>query len=339
MPVQYSSIVVEHNATRQSAGIFDISHMGRLRFSGPQAAALLDRLATRRASKLAPGQIQYALVTNDAGGILDDVLIYRLANAAGETYYLMVVNASNREKIVAWIESRRGSENVDFVDATRDWAMIAIQGPRALELAQPLVEADIAAMKYYTGAETRIAGHGGIVSRTGYTGEDGCELIVGSAAASGVWEQLVAAGATPAGLGCRDTLRLEAAMPLYGHELSEEVNPIQAGLGFAVELEGASFPGAEALRQAKHVKQPVRVGLEVSGKRVPRENFPILDPSTSRQVGFVTSGTFSPTFEKSLAMGYVETEYSAPGVELAIDVRGRNESARVVKLPFYKRKR
>jgi aminomethyltransferase len=340
MPVQYTSIVAEHNATRTGAGLFDISHMGRLRFSGPDAAHWIDRLVTRRASKLGPGQIVYALATNSQGGILDDVLVYRLSDLGGAPYYLMVVNASNREKIVAWINSHRGSEDATFDDVTQQWAMIAIQGPRAIELAAPLVEANIAGMKYYHGAETRIAGHGGIASRTGYTGEDGCELIVGSAIAPQVWTQLIAAGAAPAGLGCRDTLRLEAGMPLYGHELSEEINPFQAGLGFAVDLEGAQFPGADVLAHARDDRtQPVRVGLELTGKRVPREDFAILEPANARQVGFVSSGTFSPTFEKPLAMGYVEPPYSAPGTELLIDIRGRNEAARVVKLPFYRRPR
>lgn len=340
MPVQYSSIVTEHNATRNAAGLFDISHMGRLRFSGPEAAAWLDRLITRRASKLTPGQIAYALATNGEGGILDDVLVYRLADATGQTYYLLVVNASNREKIVAWVHAHRGSEDAHCADVTHDWAMIAIQGPRAIELAQPLVEADLTGMKYYTGHESRIGGHGGIVSRTGYTGEDGCELIVGAGMVNDIWQRLIDAGAAPAGLGCRDTLRLEAGMPLYGHELSEEVNPFQAGLGFAVDLTDAKFPGVAVLEQAKHdLTQPVRVGLQLAGKRVPREDYPILSSDDQRQIGFVTSGTFSPTLERPIAMGYVERAFAAPGSATLIDIRGRHEPAQVVKLPFYKRPR
>ncbi|HVW36126.1 MAG TPA: glycine cleavage T C-terminal barrel domain-containing protein, partial [Pirellulales bacterium] len=223
-----------------------------------------------------------------------------------------------------------------LTDVTRDWAMIAVQGPRALELAQPLVEAELASMKYYTGCETRIAGHGGIVSRTGYTGEDGCELIVGSQAAPGVWQQLIDAGATPAGLGCRDTLRLEAAMPLYGHELTEYINPFQAGLAFAVDLEGREFTGREALAAiVGNPKLPHRVGIELAGKRVPREGYPVL--FQGRRTGEITSGTFSPTLEKPIAMAYVEPAAAAPGTEVAVDIRGRQEPGRVVALPFYKR--
>ena len=339
MPVQYTSIVAEHHATRTGVGLFDISHMGRLRFDGPGAAVFLDHLLTRRVTDQAPGQIRYALVTNEQGGILDDVLVYHLQDAAGGSYWLLVVNASNREKIVDWILPRLVSvENVRFTDATADCAMLAVQGPRALELAQPLVDVDLAAMKYYTGAETRIAGHRGIASRTGYTGEDGCELIVGAKAVLSVWESLVRGGAVPAGLGCRDTLRLEAAMPLYGHELSEETDPFAAGLDFAVDLEGRSFPGRDALVRAKaDTGRPQRVGLELAGPRLPRAGFDVF--ADDRQIGRTTSGTFSPTLEKPIAMAFVEREFAAPGTQVAIDIRGRQEPARVVKLPFYRRGR
>ena len=337
MPVQYASITAEHQATRTAAGLFDISHMGRLRFDGDDAPAFLDRLVTRRVADLKPGRIRYALVTNEAGGILDDVLVYHLRDAAERSYFLVVVNASNREKILRWLAPRLAAErDVHLTDVTRDWAMIAVQGPRALSLVQPLVDVELAAMKYYTGREALIAGHGGIVSRTGYTGEDGCELIVGSQAAPGVWQRLIDAGATPAGLGCRDTLRLEAAMPLYGHELTENINPYQAGLAFAVDLEDREFTGQAALATfAADPKLPRRVGLELAGKRVPRENYPVL--LQGRRVGEITSGTFSPTLEKPIAMAYVAPEAVAPGTELAVDVRGRAEPARVVPLPFYRR--
>jgi aminomethyltransferase len=339
MPVQYSSIVAEHTATRTAAALFDISHMGRLRFDGAGAQAFLNGLVTRRTDDQKAGRIRYGLVTDESGGILDDVLVYHLTDAGGGSYWLMVVNASNREKIVDWIEPRvEQADDVAFTDATFDWAMIAVQGPRALALTQPLVEQPLAAMKYYTGAETRIAGHGGIVSRTGYTGEDGVELIVGAAAAPRIWESLVAAGATPAGLGCRDTLRLEAAMPLYGHELSEHIDPLTAGLDFAVDLEGRSFPGRDELRQiAARGLAKRRIGLEMLGPRLPREGFDIYSGET--HVGQTTSGTFSPTLGKPIAMGYVDASCAAPGTALTIDIRGRREPATVVELPFYRRKR
>lgn len=337
MPVQYSSIVAEHQATRTAVGLFDVSHMGRLRFDGPGAADFLNGLTTRRVGDLKPGRVRYSLLTNESGGILDDVLVYRLADAAGQPYYLMVVNASNRQKVVQWIEPRLAdAPHVQFTDVTHDWAMIAAQGPKALSAAQPLVELDLSRLKYYQAAETRIAGHGGIASRTGYTGEDGCELIVGSAAAPAVWEALVAAGGTAAGLGARDTLRLEAAMPLYGHELSEETNPYQAGLAFAVDLDGRAFPGRDALARLKDDgRLPRRVGLQLEGKRPAREGHLILDEN--RRIGAVTSGTLSPTLGRPIAMGYVEPQSAAIGRTLQIDVRGQMLPAKVVELPFYHR--
>lgn len=345
MPVQYSSIVAEHTATRTAAGLFDISHMGRLRFNARDAAGrgaveFLDRLVTRRVRDQQPGQVRYALVTNDAGGILDDVLVYHLVDAAGGSYYLLVVNAGNRLKILDWLAPRlAAAPDVRMTDCTESWAMLAVQGPAALEIAAPLVEAPLDKLGYYTAVETRILGHGGIASRTGYTGEDGCELIVGAAAAAELWQRLVEVGGprglVPCGLGARDTLRLEAAMPLYGHELSESIQPFQAGLGFAVHLDH-EFPGRDALARAKaDAAAPRRVGLQLAGKRVPREGYPIL--AGTRPVGHVTSGTFSPTFQRPLAMGYVEPACSAPGSELVIDIRGHQEPAVVVPLPFYRR--
>jgi aminomethyltransferase len=337
MPVQYASIVAEHQATRTSVGLFDVSHMGRLRFDGSAAGSFLDGVTTRSVRDLKPGRVRYSLVTNESGGILDDVLVYRLADAADHSYYLMVVNASNREKILDWLKPRlEGAADVTLTDVTLDWAMIAVQGPNALQVAQPLVEADLARLKYYQACETRIAGHGGIASRTGYTGEDGCELIVGAAAAPAVWQALIAAGSTAAGLGARDTLRLEAAMPLYGHELSEECNPYQAGLAFAVDLDGRSFPGSVALARAKDdPRLPRRIGLTVEGKRPAREGNTILHQGCV--VGRVTSGTLSPTLGRPIAMGYVEPQLAVPGEGLQVDVRGQTLVARAVELPFYHR--
>ncbi len=348
MPVQYRSIVAEHQATRQAAGLFDISHMGRIRFDGPGAAEYLDSLVTRSVPKIKPGQVRYSLMTNDQGGVLDDVLVYHLQDAAETSYYLLVVNASNRPKIIRWLGQHREPEGVTVTDLTTSWAMIAVQGPLALSLLQPLVERPLASMKYYTAAETRIAGHGGIVSRTGYTGEDGCELILGNRAAVGAWEQLLDTGqnqgALPAGLGARDTLRLEAGMPLYGHELNEDVNPYMAGLGFAVDLEGAVFPGQSALRKISvDAQQPRLIGLTLAGRRPAREGYAVLLPGKQGQpatpVGHVTSGTFSPTLDHPIAMALVAPQAASEGGELAVDVRGQTILAKVVPLPFYKRAR
>lgn len=341
MPVQYGSIVAEHQATRTAAGLFDVSHMGRLRLDGGGAAAFLDRICTRKVVGQGPGKIRYSLVCNESGGILDDVLVYHLQATRGGLYHLVVVNASNREKIVAWLKSRlQASDDVRLTDRTVETAMIAVQGPAALRCVEPLVGADIGGLGYYTGTETTICGQPGIVSRTGYTGEDGCELIVPAAAAVEVWEKVLAhgkdAGAMAAGLGARDTLRLEAAMPLYGHELNEQINPLQAGLAFAVNLDGREFIGRSALVAAKQNKeQPVRIGLELAGRRAAREHYAVV--ASGRPVGEVTSGTFSPTLQKPIAMAYVPPEFAEPGTELSVDIRGSAEAARVVPLPFYKR--
>ena len=352
MPVQYSSILEEHRAIRSAAGLADISHMGRLRFEGPGAAVFLAELLTRRVADMELGQIRYSLVTNDAGGILDDVLVGYYHNSHGQPFFMVVVNAGNRAKIVDWVaahlprqRAERPGHEIIWNDVSRLWAMFAVQGPRSVELLQPFIDVDLQSMRYYRGAQGLILHpsaqrQGCIVSRTGYTGEDGFELSLGAGIAQGVWEALMehgrSFGAVPAGLGARDTLRLEAGMPLYGHELSEEINPFQADLGFACHLVGYDFPGRDALLKIKN--QPltkVRIGLEMPGKRAARHGCPIL--ADGRQVGEVTSGSYSPTLEKAIAMGYVAPTFATPGQELSIDIRGRQESARVVELPFYQR--
>lgn len=353
MPVHYTSIIDEHQATRSACGVTDISHMGRLRFEGPGAEVFLAELLTRRVGDLKLGQIRYSLVTNDAGGILDDVLVGLYHNAYGQPFYMVVVNASNREKIVRWVRehlpperANRPGEEVIFSDLTRLWAMFAIQGPRAVEVLQPLIDHDLESMRYYKGVQVRILHpaaqrEGGIISRTGYTGEDGFELAVGVEIAEGVWKAILEVGkdhgATPTGIGCRDTLRLEAGMPLYGHELSEEINPFEAGLGYACHLVGYDYPGRDALREIE--SQPLvrtRVGLELEGRRAARQGDSIL--ADGEAVGVVTSGSFAPTLGKVVAMGFVRPEQAVLGTALQVDVRGRQEPARVVKLPFYSRK-
>jgi len=342
MPVQYSSIVAEHQATRTGLGLFDVSHMGRIRFDGPGAGAFLDSLVTRRVIDMKPGQVRYGLMTNESGGALDDVLVYRLTGATGD-YHVLVVNASNREKIVAWMQAHLPAQpDFKYVDMTVPWAMIAIQGPHALDAVQPLVEADLRAMKYYSAVETNVAGRTGIVSRTGYTGEDGCEVMIDADVAIPFWETVLrngsANGAMAAGLGCRDTLRLEAAMPLYGHELNETISPLTAGLDFAVNLDGRNFVGRDALVREKAAPPALlRIGLQLDGKRVPREGYAVLQDGA--QVGSVTSGTFSPTLDRPIAMAYVKPTAGAIGTSLAVDLRGQATPAVVAPLPFYKRKK
>jgi aminomethyltransferase len=342
MPVQYKSIVEEHHATRTASGVFDVSHMGRIRFDGPGAAGFLDRLLTRKVVGMEPGRIRYSLVCNEAGGILDDVLVYHLQEHGGGLYHLLVVNAGNRDKILKWLCSQmKRSDDVVFTDRTIETAMIAIQGPSAPRIMEPLVGADVGGLPYYTGRETTICGHPGIVSRTGYTGEDGCEIIVPEAAAAEIWERIFVSGkdqgVAAVGLGARDTLRLEAAMPLYGHELSEQTNPFQAGLAFAVNLDERDFVGKGAIATMKDKpSQLVRVGLALEGKRAAREHYKVL--SAGETIGEITSGTFSPTLQQPIAMAYVPPAYAKLGTELAVDIRGTAEPAKVVPLPFYKRK-
>jgi aminomethyltransferase len=357
MPVQYTSIAAEHNATRNAVGVFDISHMGRLQFFGANVPEFLDSVVTRRVVDMKRYQVRYALVCNEEGGILDDVLLY--AGLPQEGAFSMVVNASNREKIVDWLNRQqreflsRLSEKPyhSFGDSTFDMAMIAIQGPKALEILQPFFVGyettpalDLATLRYYHfalgwfGSETD--NHTVAVSRTGYTGEDGFEFMCNSEEAADIWTQVIVAaeraGGMAAGLGARDTLRLEAAMPLYGHELSESINPFQAGLGFAVNLEGRDFFGRDALaRFAADKNQPVRIGLELEGKRVPRQGCAVLQDN--RTVGEVTSGTFSPTLDRPIAMAYVRPTAQAVGTGLSVDIRGTHHPATVVPLPFYKR--
>ncbi len=340
MPVQFTSIIEEHTATRTAAGLFDISHMGRLEFTGAGALALLDRIVTRRVVHLKPGGIRYALATNQQGGILDDVLVYHLQRCDGSTRVLMVVNAANREKMVRWIETQRGDDDTTLTDLTSETAMIAVQGPAAVALVDPMLDVSLAKMKYYGGTIARLEDFEVVVSRTGYTGEDGCELWVPAGKAIDVWQRLLDdghdVGTVPVGLAARDTLRLEAAMPLYGHELSEQIHPFQAGLQFAVQLDRHDFVGHDALVVAKQdTTCPVRVGLTLEGRRVPREHYRLLDHGTD--IGEVTSGTFSPTLGRPIAMGYVPPRLRTPGTVLEIDVRGRHLPATVVELPFYTR--
>ncbi len=336
MPIQYTTITEEHQAVRTAAGLFDISHMGRLTFEGPDALDLLQLLDTNDLATMKPGQVRYGLVCNEQGGIRDDVLVYRL-----EPFWLMVVNASNRQKILDWIAQQRGSRGLTVTDQTFDWAMLAVQGPRAAEVGGKLWPS-LPRLKYYYAELVGPRNKPWILSRTGYTGEDGFEIILPKGQLHELLSQLETAGREiqldlkPCGLGARDTLRLEAGMPLYGHELSEEIDPFQAGVGWAVKLDKGDFLGRTALlrrRQDSTLSQ--RVGLEIDGKRIAREGAAVL--RDGRAVGRVCSGTFGPTVNKAIAMGYVEPAVAASGGACDVDIRGKTASARMVSLPFYRR--
>jgi aminomethyltransferase len=342
MPIQYSSIVAEHTATRTAAGLFDISHMGRLRFEGPRAHELLDHLLTRSVADMKTGQVRYSLMCNEEGGILDDVLVSCLETPSGRQFFLLVVNAGNHAKITKWIQPHVADyPDVNYHDATPDTAMIAVQGPKATAIAAKLLPKKILELRYYRGLVTEQFGKPCIVSRTGYTGEDGFELIVRAEDAQRVWENLLLAGReegiAPVGLGARDTLRLEAGMPLYGHELSEDIDPYQAGLAFAVNLTDRQFIGSEVLyRKSQDTQLATRVGVVLEGRRVAREGAELFD-NDSRRVGQVTSGTFSPTLEKPIAMAYVAPSMAVVGTSLDVDIRGSRVAGKVVPLPFYTR--
>ncbi len=336
MPIQYTTISEEHRAVRTGVGLFDISHMGRLTFDGPGAPDWLERVTTNHVARLAPDEIQYSLLANDGGGVIDDVLVY-----GGPSAFTLVCNASNRERVVAQFERHRAGIDATLIDRTLDTAMIAVQGPAALATLQPLSGVPLESMKYYRSTAGRVLDAEAVVSRTGYTGEDGFELIVSAVHAEAIWTALLASGRDsgirPCGLGCRDTLRFEAGMPLYGHELSETISPYAAKVGRAVKLDKGEFVGREALRRRRRAPEPVRVGLRLGGKRIARQGSEVL--LDGRGVGTVTSGTFSPTLGMSLAMALVEPHVSPLGTALTVDVRGHAEPASVVELPFYRRPR
>ena len=330
-----------------------MSHMGRLFFSGTGVDEFLDSLSTRRIVGVASGKVRYALICNDDGKILDDVLIYHLgagervapSDASSDSFYMMVCNGSNRAKIVQWVTDHVPADsNIKIDDRTESTAMIAVQGPQANAITAQLASVAPQTLAYYSGTVCKIEESDVIVSRTGYTGEDGCEIIVPANVAKAVWQKLhdlaqpIGGGAT--GLAARDTLRLEAAMPLYGHELNEEISAAQADLRFAINLKGRSFAGRDAIAAAfKDSSLPVRVGVELDGRRPAREgcNILSLDSTNQEVVGQLTSGTLSPTLGVPIAMGYVAPQYATVGTEVLIDIRGKSVAAKVVELPFYKR--
>jgi aminomethyltransferase len=333
MPIQYTTIIEEHNLVRNAAGLFDISHMGRLSFGGADSLDLIQQVYTNNAATMKGFQARYGLVCNDKGGIRDDVLVYRWPYG-----YAMVVNASNRLKIVDWLQTHKGNRQVQIQDQTLSTAMIAVQGPMAVALCKGLFAYNVEELAYYYAMPTQFQGKNCVVSRTGYTGEDGLEIMLAASQAVTLWEELLQRGARPAGLGARDTLRLEAGMPLYGHELNEDIDPLQAGLGWAVKFDKGEFIGKEALyKRREDTSRPTRVGLELEGKRIAREGAAI--QCAGAPIGTVTSGTFSPTMNKALAMAYVAPDHCGVGTCLTVDVRGKAEAARVVPLPFYRRPR
>jgi aminomethyltransferase len=320
MPVQYEGVIQEHRAVREDAGAFDVSHMGELKVDGPKAPELLQELLSNELGRIEPGGAQYTLLTNERGGIIDDLIVYELE----PFHYLLIVNASNRASDYTWLKERevRGS---DVRDVSDEYGLIAVQGPRALE------RLELPSAPAFTFAEGEVAGVTCMVNRTGYTGEEGVELLVMADEAGELWDAVLERGVTPCGLGARDSLRLEVCYPLHGNDIGPDTDAISAGLGWVCALD-KEFTGVEELRRIKEAGPEQRLAAFVMEERaVPRQGMPILEG------GEVTSGTHSPMLDQGIGMGYVPAELAQPGTELTIDVRGRHRKARTVKKPIYRR--
>jgi aminomethyltransferase len=332
MPVQYRSILEEHAAVRNAAGLFDVSHMGQIHLRGPGALASVERLVSCPAATLKPGRIRYGLLCNDEGGVVDDITVYRSAEDA----FLLCVNAANIEKDWRWIV-RHADADAELANRSDETALLALQGPAALATLTPLCDFDPARLKRFQFAEGAVAGLPVLVSRTGYTGSDGFELYLDAGGAETLFETLLDTGRphglVPAGLGARDTLRLEAALPLYGHELDDTTSPLEAGLGRFVKRAAGGFVGAEAIeRRAAAGHERALVGFVVEGRGVAREGYAIA--RQGRGIGIVTSGAPSPTLGKPIGLGYVPPALAAPGTSVDIVVRERPVPARIVATPF-----
>jgi aminomethyltransferase len=337
MPVQYRGILEEHRAVRTAAGLFDLSHMGELVVEGPAAGAALAGALVSDPPSLAIGRAQYSMICAPDGGILDDLIVYRLA----EDRFMVVANASNAGTVSDALTERLDRRRAVLDDQSLATGLVAIQGPRSAEILGPLTDVDLGSLRYYGIAEGQVAGVPAHVARTGYTGEDGFELFVETAHAGRLWDALLEAGQprglVPVGLGARDTLRLEAGMPLYGNELDRTTNPFEAGLGRVVALgKAGDFVGRGALEKVAH-DGPARrlVGLRLTGRGIGRHGYPVLD--ADGRVGSVTSGTMSPTLGEAIAMAYVTPDSAEPGTMLAVEIRGAGVAAQVVPLPFYRR--
>ncbi|WP_151483471.1 glycine cleavage system aminomethyltransferase GcvT [Streptomyces albicerus] len=348
MPLRYGSERDEHLAVRTRAGLFDLSHMGEITVTGPQAAALLDFALVGNIGGVKVGRARYTMICREDGGILDDLIVYRLAETeAGSSHYMVVANASNAQVVLDALTERAAGFDAEVRDDRDAYALLAVQGPESPGILKSLTDADLDGLKYYAGLPGTVAGVPALIARTGYTGEDGFELFVAPADAEKLWQALTEAGAAaglvPCGLSCRDTLRLEAGMPLYGHELSTSLTPFDAGLGRVVKFEKeGDFVGREALTEAaaRAESEPPRVlvGLIAEGRRVPRADYPVV--ADGKVVGEVTSGAPSPTLGKPIAMAYVDAAHSAPGTPgVGVDIRGTHEPYEVVALPFYKRQK
>jgi len=338
MPVQYAGHIQEHMAVREAAGLFDVSHMGEIEVRGAGALALVQRISTNDASKLQDNQVQYSTMTNEAGGVIDDLLVYRL-NA---DYFLLVVNAGGIDSDFEWIRKHAGALNVEVHNTSHGFALLALQGPRAERILQELTDHMLDRIPYYWSQRVLVDRVDCRVSRTGYTGEDGFEILCDSADARHLWNRLLVTGGDqgliPCGLAARNTLRLEAAYRLYGHDMDQTTTPLEAGLGWVVKLAKGDFIGRDALlKQKKEGLKRKLAGFEVLDRAPARDGYPIV--IRDKQVGVVTSGSPAPSLKKNIGLAYLPIEHAAVGADLFVVIRGRNVPARLVDTPFYKRDR
>jgi aminomethyltransferase len=338
MPVQYTGPIPEHMAVREAAGLFDVSHMGEIEVTGNDALDLVQYVTTNDASKLEDNQVQYSIFTNENGGVIDDLLVYRI-NAE---YFLLIVNASGIEADFNWIKMHAGSRKVDVSDTSAVYALLALQGPRAERILQNLTNHMLDHIPYYWSQSISVDGLDCRVSRTGYTGEDGFEILCDANNARHLWNRILVTGhehgLLPCGLAARNTLRLEAAYRLWGHDMDETTTPLEAGLGWVVKLAKGDFVGRSALQQQK--KEGLRrklVGFEVLDRVPVRDGYPVIVDGV--EVGAVTSGSYAPYLKKNIGLVYLPIEHTALGTEFSVVVRGRQVPARVVEIPFYKRER
>ena len=338
MPVQYTGVIDEHLAVRTRAGLFDVSHMGEVDVVGRQALEFLQHVTSNDVSRLAPGRIQYSALTTPEGTFVDDLLVYM----RGDDHYLLVINAGNTPKDVDWLRTHAQGYDLRLTDVSARWCQIALQGPRSQEILQPLTPADLAAMKYYTFVENTVSGVPCLVSRTGYTGEDGFEIYGPAEAAETLWYAILGRGAphglVPAGLAARDTLRLEAKMALYGNDIDDTTTVLEADLAWILKLDKGEFLGRDALlRQKAEGLTRKLVGFETEGRAIARHGYKAV--SGGAEVGTVTSGTFAPFLKKNIGLVYLPVGLTPPGSRFSIDIRGREEPAVVVPTPFYARAR
>jgi len=337
MPVQYDSLIAEHKAVRAKAGIFDVSHMGEFDVEGKDATAWLDRLLSNDVAKVAVGQAQYNVMLFENGTIVDDLIVYKRA----EEKWLVIVNAGNIQKDFSWMQKHVGQwgyKDVRLTDRSKEYSLLAVQGPEAAKILQTMTDTDLSKIGTYRFAEGTIGGKKAILARTGYTGEDGFELAVAWGDAPALWDAIVAKGVKPVGLGARDTLRLEMKYALYGNDIDDTTNPLEAGLGWVVKLAKPDFVGKAALAKikAEGLRRKL-VGFEMVERGIPRHGYELVDPATKEKIGICTSGTQSPSLDRPIGVGYLDTAHAALGAEFAVVIRDEPRRAKVVETPFYKR--